>query len=150
MLVRPHDKPNSSSHFEADVVWMTEEPLCIDREYAIKAGSQSVYGYVDKINHKVDVNTTEKQEASQLELNEIGSCHFATTAPIQFDPYTENRATGAFIIIDRLTNVTVGAGMINGEIDGSDVKTHSYSEFEIEMNALVRKHFPHWGAKKIG
>ncbi|WOT06323.1 sulfate adenylyltransferase subunit CysN [Shewanella youngdeokensis] len=150
MLVRPHDKPNSSSHFSADVVWMTEEALCVDREYAIKVGSQSVYGYVDKINHKVDVNTLEQLAATQLELNEIGSCHFATTAPIQFDSYADNRFTGAFIIIDRLTNVTVGAGMIKESIDGSKIKKHSYSEFEIEMNALVRKHFPHWGAKKIG
>ncbi|SQH77451.1 sulfate adenylyltransferase, subunit 1 [Shewanella benthica] len=154
MLVRPHDKPHSLSNFEADVVWMTDEPLCVDREYAIKVGSKSVYGYVDAINHKIDVNTLEKQEAQQLELNEIGNCNFAVTAPIQFDAYDVNRATGAFIIIDRLTNVTVGAGMIRNPIfsktaSANQSSKHSYSEFELEMNALVRKHFPHWGSKDI-
>ena len=157
MLVRPHDKPHSLSRFEADVVWMTEEPLCVDREYAIKVGSKSVYGYVDAINHKIDVNTLEKQEAQQLALNEIGNCHFAVTEPVQFDPYDVNRATGAFIIIDRLTNVTVGAGMIRNPLSSNSAaksaanpsSKHSYSEFELEMNALVRKHFPHWGSKDI-
>lgn len=153
MLVRPHDKPHSLSKFEADVVWMTEEPLCVDREYAIKVGSKSVYGYVDAINHKIDVNTLEKQEAQQLALNEIGNCHFAVTEPVQFDPYDVNRATGAFIIIDRLTNVTVGAGMIRNPLSSNSAANpsskHSYSEFELEMNALVRKHFPHWGSKDI-
>jgi len=153
MLVRPHDKPHSVSNFEADVVWMTEDPLCVDREYAIKVGSKSVYGYADAINHKVDVNTLEKQPAGQLELNEIGNCHFAVTEPVQFDAYDVNRSTGAFIVIDRLTNVTVGAGMIRNSIEASSTKSksakHSHSEFELEMNALVRKHFPHWGAKDI-
>jgi len=153
MLVRPHDKPYSVSNFEADVVWMTEEPLCVDREYAIKVGSKSVYGYADAINHKVDVNTLERQAASQLELNEIGNCHFAVTEPVQFDAYDVNRSTGAFIVIDRLTNVTVGAGMIRNSVEASSTKNksakHSHSEFELEMNALVRKHFPHWGAKDI-
>ncbi|WP_394200857.1 sulfate adenylyltransferase subunit CysN [Shewanella waksmanii] len=149
MLVRPHDQPASSSHLEADVVWMAEEPLQLDREYAIKLGSKAVYGYVDAINYKVDVNTLEQHEAQQLALNEMGNCHFAVTAPVQFDAYSNNRATGAFIIIDRLTNVTVGAGMIRGAIDGTVKPKHEYSEFELEMNALVRKHFPHWGAKDI-
>lgn len=149
MLVRPHDQPHSVSNFEADVVWMTEEPLCLDREYAIKVGSKSVYGFADAINHKIDVNTLKKRDASTLALNEIGNCHFAVTEPVQFDPYDTNRATGSFIIIDRLTNVTVGAGMIRSSIEAKSVKQHSYSEFELEMNALVRKHFPHWDAKDI-
>ncbi|WP_394146947.1 sulfate adenylyltransferase subunit CysN [Shewanella atlantica] len=149
MLVRPHDRPHSVSNFEADVVWMTEEPLCVDREYAIKLGSKSVYGYADAINHKIDINTLEKQSAGQLELNEIGNCHFTVTEPVQFDAYDVNRSTGAFIVIDRLTNVTVGAGMIRNSVEGKRVKAHEFSEFELEMNALVRKHFPHWGAKDI-
>ncbi len=148
MLVRPHDKPNSSTHFEADVVWMTEEPLCLDREYAIKLGSKAVYGYVDAINYKVDINNLTKHEAQQLALNEMGNCHFSVTEPVQFDAYDVNRQTGAFIIIDRLTNVTVGAGMIRKSIDSS-AKKRAVSEFEIEMNALVRKHFPHWDVKDI-
>lgn len=150
MLVRPHQKPHSSSHFEADVVWMTEEPLHVDREYAIKVGSKSVFGYVENVNYKVDVNTLEQQTATQLNLNEIGNCQFALTAALQFDEYDVNRNTGAFIIIDRLTNVTVGAGMIRKPLDAKSSKSDSqYSAFEVEFNALVRKHYPHWDAKVI-
>lgn len=150
MLVRPHQKPHSADSFEADVVWMTEEALHVDREYEIKVGSKSVYGYAEVVNYKVDVNTLEQQEASQLNLNEIGNCQFALTAPVQFDAYDVNKHTGAFIIIDRLTNVTVGAGMIRKPLDGKANKPKSeYSAFEVEFNALVRKHFPHWDAKAI-
>ncbi|MEZ9140931.1 MULTISPECIES: sulfate adenylyltransferase subunit CysN [unclassified Shewanella] len=150
MLVRPHDQPHSSNHLEADVVWMAEEPLQLDREYEIKAGSKSVYGYVDAFNFKVDVNTLATESSQQLALNEMGNCHFTLTAPVQFDSYSQNRSTGAFIIIDRLTNVTVGAAMIRSAIEGEVSSKHQYSEFEVEFNALVRKHFPHWGAKVIG
>ena len=150
MLVRPHQKPHSADSFEADVVWMTEEPLHVDREYEIKVGSKSVYGFAEAINYKVDVNTLEQQEASQLNLNEIGNCQFALTAPVQFDAYDVNKHTGAFIVIDRLTNVTVGAGMIRRPLDAKGSKPKSeHSAFEVEFNALVRKHFPHWDAKVI-
>ncbi|MEZ9539434.1 sulfate adenylyltransferase subunit CysN [Shewanella sp. 10N.286.51.B8] len=151
MLVRPHELPLSSSNFEADVVWMTEEPLHVDREYAIKMGSKLVYGYVENVNHKVDVNTLETFDAHQLELNEMGNCNFAVNEAVQFDAYDINRTTGAFIIIDRLTNVTVGAGMIRNSLEGKAATTEAKpSAFEIEFNALVRKHYPHWGAKVIG
>ncbi len=149
MLVRPHEKPFSTNHLEADVVWMTEEPLCVDREYAIKVGSKAVYGYADAINYKVDINNLTHHPAKQLALNEMGNCDFSVTEPVQFDAYDNNRATGAFIIIDRLTNVTVGAAMIRQPVEGNGPKQHEISEFELEMNALVRKHFPHWGVKDI-
>ena len=149
MLVRPHDLPCSARQFKADVVWMTEEPLHIDREYLIKQGSKSVYGYAKKINHQINVNTLAVQPADQLALNEIGNCDFAVTEPLQFDSYDENRSTGAFIIIDRLTNVTVGAGMLREAIADTDGQKHQYSDFEVEFNALVRKQFPHWNCKVI-
>ncbi|MFY8327023.1 sulfate adenylyltransferase subunit CysN [Pseudoalteromonas sp. ZZD1] len=150
MLVRPHEKPFSTSSFEADMVWMTEEPLHVDREYEIKVGSKSVFGYAEAINYKVDVNTLEHQQATQLNLNEIGRCQLALTAPVQFDAYDVNKHTGAFIVIDRLSNVTVGAGMIRKPIESQPKQQSSdHSAFEVEFNALVRKHFPHWGAKVI-
>ncbi|WP_372880544.1 sulfate adenylyltransferase subunit CysN [Psychromonas sp.] len=149
MIVRPHEKPESSKNFIADVVWMTEDALHVDREYIIKAGAHSTFGSVVAINNKVDVNTMEKEQASQLELNEIGSCHFEVAEAVHFDNYSENRATGAFIIIDRLTNATVGAGMIRGSVETIAKEAPAYSAFEIEFNALVRKHFPHWNAKDI-
>ena len=79
-------------------------------------------------------------------MNDIGIVDFVVSEALHFDDYQENRSTGAFIIIDRLSNVTVGAGMINNAIDG---QTHEHSAFELEFNTLVRKHFPHWGARDI-
>ncbi|HEY7866848.1 MAG TPA: sulfate adenylyltransferase subunit CysN [Psychromonas sp.] len=149
MIVRPHEKPESSKNFVADVVWMTEEALHVDREYIIKAGTHSTFGSVVSINNKVDVNTMEKCETNQLALNEIGSCNFDVAQAIHFDSYSENRATGAFIMIDRLTNATVGAGMIRGTVEAVAKKEPAFSPFEVEFNALVRKHFPHWEAKNI-
>ncbi|MEI6896435.1 MAG: sulfate adenylyltransferase subunit CysN [Psychromonas sp.] len=150
MIVRPHEKPESSKNFVADVVWMDEDALHVDREYIIKVGTNTTVGSVVAINSKTDVNTMQQTPASQLELNEIGSCNFEVAKPVQFDAYQQNRATGAFIVIDRLTNGTVGAGMIRGSIDAVKAsQEHAYSAFEVEFNALVRKHFPHWEAKDI-
>jgi len=150
MIVRPHEKPESSKNFVADVVWMDEEALHVDREYIVKVGTNSTVGSVVAINSKTDVNTMLQTEASQLALNEIGSCNFEVAEAVQFDAYQQNRATGAFIVIDRLSNATVGAGMIRGSIEAvKHSQEHAYSAFEVEFNALVRKHFPHWEAKDI-
>ncbi|WP_354623207.1 sulfate adenylyltransferase subunit CysN [Psychromonas sp. MME2] len=149
MIVRPHEKPESTKSFVADVVWMSEENLHVDREYIIKAGPHSTYGSAVAINYKVDVNSMEKGETTQLALNEIGNCHFEVAEALQFDAYAENRNTGAFIIIDRLSNSTVGAGMITGSIESQLNNKPAYSAFELEFNALVRKHFPHWNAKDL-
>jgi len=150
MIVRPHEKPESSKNFVADVVWMDESALHVDREYIIKVGTNSTVGSVVAINSKTDVNTMEQTPASQLDLNEIGNCNFEVAEEVQFDAYNENRSTGAFIVIDRLTNATVGAGMIRGSIEAvKKEQEHAYSAFEVEFNSLVRKHFPHWEAKDI-
>ena len=149
MIVRPHEKPQSTKSFEADVVWMDETPLNVDREYIIKVGSNSTVGSVTAVNYQTDVNTIQQKPATQLALNEIGSCNFEVAKEVQFDAYAENRSTGAFIIIDRLTNSTVGAGMIKCPIESKASTKSNYSEFEVEFNALVRKHFPHWDTKDI-
>ena len=149
MIVRPHEKPQSTKTFEADVVWMDETSLKVDREYIIKVGSNATVGCATSINYQTDVNTIEQKPATQLALNEIGSCNFEVAKEVQFDAYSENRATGAFIIIDRLTNGTVGAGMIKRPLDAKVSPKTAYSDFEVEFNTLVRKHFPHWEAKDI-
>jgi sulfate adenylyltransferase subunit 1 len=150
MLVRPHEQPYSASAFSADVVWMDEAALQIDREYIIKVGTNVTVGSVEKIEYSVNVNTMEKQSVLNLALNEIGRCNFTVNKPVQFDAYEDNRQTGAFIIIDRLTNATVGAGMIASPLADSEKKqSQNYSEYELELNTFVRKHFPHWGAKDL-
>ncbi len=114
MLVRPDSLPLVDSRFVADVVWMVEAPLIPGRQYYLKQATKTVTGSVSRILSRTDVNTLERLQARQLRLNEIGRCEVALSAPIAFDPYKVCKGTGSFIIIDRLTNVTVGAGMIVG------------------------------------
>ncbi|MFM8333721.1 MAG: sulfate adenylyltransferase subunit CysN [Candidatus Methylumidiphilus sp.] len=114
MLVRPGDLPLVDSRFIADIVWMVETPLTPGRQYSIKQATKTVTGSVAHILSRTDVNTLERHEARQLRLNEIGRCELALSAPIAFDPYKTCKGTGSFILIDRLSNVTVGAGMIVG------------------------------------
>jgi bifunctional enzyme CysN/CysC len=99
---------------------MTEKALTPGRQYTIKLATRSVSGSVAMIHHRIDVNTLEHHDAVELQLNEIGSCTVTVNAPVVFDPYKINKGTGAFIIIDRLTNGTVGAGMITGAIDAEN------------------------------
>ncbi|MDD5461701.1 MAG: sulfate adenylyltransferase subunit CysN [Methylococcales bacterium] len=103
--------------FKATIVWMTENALTPGRQYTIKLATRNVSCSIAMIHHRIDVNTLEHHDASELQLNEIGSCTVTVNAPVVFDPYKINRGTGAFIIIDRLTNGTVGAGMIIGATD---------------------------------
>jgi len=114
MLVPPDDLPLLDARFNANIVWMTDSPLIPGKQYYIKQTTKTATGSVSKIHYRSDVNTLERYEAGQLRLNEIGLCELALIAPIAFDPYTRSKGTGAFIVIDRLSNVTVGAGMIVG------------------------------------
>ena len=109
--------PVVSDKFRANIVWMAEKPLTPGRQYAIKLATRSVYGSISLIHHRIDVNTLEHHDANELKLNEIGSCTVSVNAPVVFDPYKNSKWTGSFIIIDRLTNGTVGAGMITGITD---------------------------------
>lgn len=117
MLVKPDDLPHVNNRFLAHIVWMNESALEPGRLYSIKQASNFVSGSVRRVQHRIDVNTLEKENADRLTLNEIGLCDVALNQPIAFDRYPERGATGAFIIIDRLTNVTVGAGMIVAPVD---------------------------------
>ncbi|MDH0623391.1 sulfate adenylyltransferase subunit CysN [Pseudomonas chengduensis] len=112
MLVHADNRPQVTDSFEAMLVWMGEEPMLPGKKYDIKRATSYVPGSIPSIVHRVDVNTLEQGAASELRLNEIGRVKVALDAPIALDGYEYNRTTGAFIIIDRLTNGTVGAGMI--------------------------------------
>jgi bifunctional enzyme CysN/CysC len=104
--------PQVASQFEATIVWMHEEPLLQGRAYLMKAGTRTVSATVMPIKHRINVNTLEHTAAERLELNDIGVCELELDQPIAFEPYTENRALGAFILVDRMSNGTVGAGLI--------------------------------------
>jgi bifunctional enzyme CysN/CysC len=112
MLVRPDHEPTLDSRFNANIVWMAETPLIPGRQYLFKQTTRTVAGSVAKVHHRIDVNTLETHPAVQLNLNEIGLCEIALSSAIAFDRYSRCKGTGSFIVIDRLTNVTVGAGMI--------------------------------------
>ena len=109
-----------TDQFSAHVIWMADEPLLKGRQYQIKTGNTEVRGVVTDLRHKIDVDSLEERPAKALALNEIGVCKFNLASPIAFDPYDENRTTGSFIIIDRQTNNTVGAGMINHSLRRAD------------------------------
>ena len=112
VLVAPATRPEVSEQFAAHVIWMDQEPLFHGRSYLIRIGTKTVPASVTSIKYKIDVNTRQHLAAQTLALNDIGFCNVATAMPVAFDPYTENRKTGSFIIIHRFTNRTVGAGMI--------------------------------------
>jgi bifunctional enzyme CysN/CysC len=102
-----------SSQFEVEVLWMGDEAMLPGRPYVIKSGTKTLPGTLDKLKYKINVNTLEHTAAESLTLNEIGVCNLELDGPLAFAPYTENKALGSFIIVDRFTNTTVGLGLIN-------------------------------------
>ena len=147
IIVLAKDEVPLSNHVKAHMVWMTEKTLQPNSEYLFKFASKTVSGQVEAIDYRIDVNTQEHTQVGQLQLNDIAVVDVLLTQSVVADTYKANRATGAFIVIDRLTNITVGAGMVNQRLDGKALSAQTnFSDFEIELNALVRKHFPHWGA----
>ena len=113
MLARPAERPEVTDQFAAHVIWMDQDALVPGRSYVLRIGTQSaVSASVTTIKYKIDVNTREHLATHTLALNEIGFCNLATALPVSFDAYEANRRTGSFIVIDRYTNRTVGAGMI--------------------------------------
>jgi bifunctional enzyme CysN/CysC len=105
--------PQVANQFEATVVWLNDEPMLQGRAYLMKSGARTVSATVTPLKHKINVNTLEHTAAERLELNDIGVCEIELDQPIAFEPYAENRALGGFILIDRITNGTVGAGLIH-------------------------------------
>lgn len=112
LLVSPTSRPEVSDQFAAHIIWMSDKALMPGRSYLARIGTKTTPITVTGIKYKIDVNTREHLAAHTLGLNDIALCNLATAAPIAFDPYDQNRATGSFILIDRFTNHTVGAGMI--------------------------------------
>ncbi|MDP4598464.1 MAG: sulfate adenylyltransferase subunit CysN [Pseudomonadales bacterium] len=114
MLVLPNNVPWFTDRLDARIVWMTDEPLTAGKQYLFKQATRRTTGAVTNIQFKIDVNTLAQTSTASLALNEIGRCEVLLSQRLAFDAYASNRHTGSFIIIDRLTNVTVGAGMIVG------------------------------------
>ncbi|SFT36071.1 bifunctional enzyme CysN/CysC [Pseudovibrio denitrificans] len=112
VLAPVHSRPDVSDQFAAHLIWMSENAMLPGRPYLLKCGTKTVGASVTEIKHKVDVNTFDHHAAKELSLNEIAFCNLALSEVIAFDPYEANRDTGSFILIDRMTNETVAAGLI--------------------------------------
>jgi sulfate adenylyltransferase large subunit len=113
MIVEADDPPAVARELEANICWMSEQPMAAGGRYALKHTTRAAKAIVDKLEYRVDVNTLEHDHAAaELKLNEIGRVHLRSSTPLMVDPYARNRTTGSFILVDESTNDTVGAGMI--------------------------------------
>ncbi|MDX8499322.1 sulfate adenylyltransferase subunit CysN [Mesorhizobium sp. VK4C] len=112
MLVSPATRPQVADQFAANIVWFDEQALLPGRSYILRTETDQVSATVTELKYRVNVNDFAHEAAKSLDLNEVGVCNLSTRAPIAFDPFAENRTSGAFILIDRISNATVGAGMI--------------------------------------
>jgi len=113
VLADPQARPAVSDQFAAHLLWMADEELLPGRQYLLKLGTATVPAQVSTLKHKIDVNSLDHHAAATLALNEVGYVNFSLSLPLAFDPYRDNRDSGGFILIDRFTNATVGAGMID-------------------------------------
>jgi sulfate adenylyltransferase subunit 1 len=153
MIVHSKNLPRVSNSLKVMLVWMDEEPMTPAKLYDIKHTTVDVVGEFEHINYKVDVNSYKREKTDSLKLNDIASCKLVLNRPIAVDTYKENRLTGSFIVVDRVTNNTVGAGMIVNVArreEKSFVKPkREYTESEIALNKFIREQFPEWGCKAI-
>ena len=113
MLTSPSSRPFVADQLQAHVIWFDANPLLPGRSYILRTETDSVNATITKLKHRVNVNSFAREAAKSLTMNEIGVCNISTQAPIAFDAYKDNKTTGNFVIVDRLTNDTVGAGMID-------------------------------------
>ena len=112
MLVAPDSRPHVADQFAANLVWFDETPMLPGRSYLLRTETDQASATVSDLKYRIDVNSFAHEAAKSLEMNEVGVCDISLQSPIAFDSFGENRTTGAFIVIDRMTNATVGAGMI--------------------------------------
>ncbi len=112
MLVAPSDRPAVADQFAAHLIWMDDDKMMPHRSYLIRCGAQWAAAEITSIKHKISIDTFEPISGQTLELNELCACNISTNRPLIFDPYSSNRKTGSFILVNRLTNQTAAAGMI--------------------------------------
>lgn len=149
LLVDAGDSLPAVQTAKVDVVWMAEQALVPGQSYDIKIAGKKTRARVDNIHYQVEINSLTQRVVDSLPLNGIGLVDLTFDEPLVLDKYQENPVTGGLIFIDRLTNVTVGAGMVREPQEEVYQEPSAFSAFELELNALVRRHFPHWGARDL-
>ena len=135
MLVHPNNTPRIERHFEAMLVWMDEQPMDPYTQFLIKHNTRTTRVRIDEFRYKVDVNTLQRTEVTGLKLNEIGRAVFTTQKPLLFDPYQRNKETGAFVLIDPVTNNTVAVGMIIDKVSNKFLPSRITSQ---EQEQIIR------------
>ena len=136
VLHRPGEPLERSNQFQAHLIWMHEDPMLPERSYLLKIGTQNTSVQITDLKYAININTSEHLPATKVELNEIAVCNFASAQAIAFDAYADNPETGSFILIDRISNSTVGAGMIDfGLHRGQNL---SWQSFEISRESRAR------------
>jgi bifunctional enzyme CysN/CysC len=138
LLATPTARPDHSERFAAKLVWLHEDALLPGRSYLLKAGSTTAPAQVEELQYKINVNTLKQEPGTSLELNEVGACILNISRAISFDAYRNNRSSGNFILIDRMTNATVGAGMIDAPLEASRHSQHSVSEIDAKARADIK------------
>ncbi len=142
ILCHPATPATAADQFEAKLVWMIDEPMQPGRSFWLKCGTRTVNATVTRINHQLDVNSFEKLAAERLTLNAVASCNISTDQSLVFDPYVENKTTGGFILIDRLTNNTVAAGMIDLALRRANTVTPHAFTLNKEIRAAAKGQTP--------
>lgn len=146
-IVPAHAEIQLSNRFSAYVVWFTEQNIEKGKLYDLKMAGKYASVWISEINHVVDVNTYELHDSETLKLNDIALLEIEATEKLVLEAFDTNPDAASFILIDRFTHETAAAGVIQKIFESKNKK--EYSEFELEFNALVRKHFPHWHAIDI-
>jgi len=150
IVVSAEEEPQLSDKIEVMLVWMNKVIMNCSREYIIKHATSMILGRFLEIDYVVNINTLEQQsDVNILDINDIGQCQLSLTQPILLDPYAKNQSMGRFIVIDRITNETLGAGIVLGASTQQCHKLCHYSSSEKALNQFIRKHYPEWGCVDI-
>src|SRR5471030_497347 len=148
-LVDAAETVKAVQNAKVDIVWMAEQPLSVGQSYDIKIGGKRARARVENIEYQVEINSLTQRIVESLPLNGIGLVELTFDEPLVLDSYQHNAVTGGMIFIDRLTNVTVGAGLVREALESVYQEPGAFSAFELELNGLIRRHFPHWGARDL-
>ena len=141
MIVRPDNLPHVGRYFETMLVWMDEEPMDCSKQFFLKHNTNLTRATIDSLEYRIDVNTMEKLEGRAFKLNEIGCAHITTAKTLFFDAYKDNRATGAFILIDPITNNTSAVGMIVQPLSGDEAYVADVPTLSLSQLGIAPEHY---------
>ena len=141
MIVRPDNVPNIGRSFETMLVWMDEEPMDRSKQFFLKHNTNTTRATIDSVEYRVDVNTMETLEGKDFQLNEIGCVRITTAKTLFFDAYKDNRATGAFILIDPITNNTSAVGMILRPLEENEANGIALPTLDLPALGIGEEHY---------